>query len=177
VNYRLKPNLPRIGKRYGKLIPAIREALTQADSAAIAAKVAAGSEFTITAAGQEMIFNAEDVLVETESAEGYACAEDSGYLTALDTTLNDELINEGFARELVRSIQEARKQADLQVSDRITLGVSGTEAVEKAIAAHRDYIMNETLATNWDVAQAKPLFSAEKELGEDRWTIDISLSV
>ena len=175
VTYRIKPNLPRIGKQYGKLIPVIRKALEEADGGAIASAAAKGESFEIAAGDQTITFEGEDVLIETSSAEGYACAEDLGYLTALDTTLNDELINEGFARELVRSIQDARKQAGLQVSDRITLGVSGTEAVEKAIAAHRDYIMNETLATNWDVAQAKPLYSAEKELGEDRWTIDISL--
>jgi len=115
-------------------------------------------------------------LIETSSAEGYACAEDSGYLTALDTTLNDALINEGFARELVRSIQDARKQAGLEVSDRITLGVSGSAAVETAISAHRDYVMSETLAVAWEVGQSEPLYSDSKELGDDRWRIEISLN-
>ena len=174
VNYRIKPNLPRIGKRYGKLIPVIRKALEDADGGAIASAAASGASFEIDAAGESITLEAEDVLVETSSAEGYACAEDSGYLTALDTTLDDELINEGFARELVRSIQDARKQAGLEVSDRITLGVCGTAAVENALEVHRDYIMSETLATTWEVGQSKPLYKDEKTLGEDSWTIEIT---
>ncbi len=114
------------------------------------------------------------MLIETSSAEGFACAEDSGYLAEIDTTLNDELIDEGVAREIVRSVQDARKQAGLEVSDRISLGVSGSEAVERALAGHRDYIMAETLATEWSVGQAKPLFSIERELGAEKWIVEFS---
>jgi isoleucyl-tRNA synthetase len=174
VSYRIKPNLPRIGRRYGKLIPLIRKALEDADGGAIASAAASGDTFEIDAAGESITLTAEDILIETSSAEGYACAEDSGYLTALDTTLDDELINEGIARELVRSIQDARKQAGLEVSDRISLGVSGTCGVETAIAAHRDYIMSETLATAWEVNQPNALYEDKKDLGDDSWTIEIS---
>ena len=173
VSYRIKPNLPRIGKTYGKLIPQIQKALEEADGGAIASAAANSESFEIVAGDQTITFEGEDVLIETSSAEGYACAEDSGYLTALDTTLNDELINEGFARELVRSVQDARKQAGLEVSDRITLGISGSEAVEKALIVHRHYIMSETLTTNWEVGQADALFTEQRELGEESWTIEL----
>ena len=175
VSYRIKPNLPRIGKQYGKLIPLIRKALEGADGGAIASAAASGETFEILVGDQTITLEGEDVLIETSSAEGYACAEDSGFLTALDTTLNDELVNEGFAREIVRSVQDARKQAGLEVSDRITLGVSGSAAVEKALSVHQDYIMSETLATQWETGQSKALFSESRELGEERWTIEISL--
>ena len=115
---------------------------------------------------------AGDILVETSSAEGYACAEDAGFLAELDTNLTDELINEGLAREVVRSIQDARKQAGLEVSDRIVLGVSGSAGIEKALAAHRDYIMTETLATDWQTGQDAPLFKESRELGEEKWLIE-----
>ena len=174
VNYRIKPNLPRIGKQYGKLIPVIRKALEKADGGAIASAAASGKAFDIVVGDQTITLEGEDVLIETSSAEGYACAEDLGYLTALDTTLSDELISEGFSRELVRSIQDARKQAGLEVSDRITLGVSGSAAVETALATHRDYIMSETLATKWEVGQSNPLYADVKELGADSWTIEIN---
>lgn len=172
VSYRIKPNLPRIGKQYGKLIPAIRAALAEADGGAIASAAASGETFEITVGDRTITLGGDDVLIETSSAEGYACAEDSGYLTALDTTLNDDLINEGFARDIVRSVQDARKQAGLEVSDRIALGISGTAAVEKALSVHREYIMSETLATIWDVGQSKPLFSEQRELGDEVWTIE-----
>ncbi len=175
VSYNIKPNLPRLGKRYGKLVPQIRQTLQNADGAAIAAATARGDAFEITVAGQTMPLSEEDVLIETHSAEGYSCEADSGYLVALDTTLTEELIAEGFAREIVRSVQDARKQAGLEVSDRIALGVSGSAGVEKALAAHRDYIMNETLATRWQVDQTDAKYTATRELGDEQWRIEIGL--
>jgi isoleucyl-tRNA synthetase len=174
VSYRIKPNLPRVGKHYGKQIPQIKKALEQADGAAIASAVARGESFELVLPDQTLTFEGEDVLIETSSAEGYACAEDAGYLTALDTTLTDELIDEGVAREIVRSVQDARKQAGLEVSDRIVLGVSGSAGVEKALLAHRDYLMSETLATEWSVDQADPLFSIDRNLDNESWKIEIT---
>ncbi len=174
VSYRIKPNLPRIGKRYGKLIPAIRRTLEAADGAEIAAAAARGEAFSIELDDQTLELGAEDVLIETSSAEGYACGEDAGFLTALDTTLDAALIREGLARELVRTVQEARKNAGLEVSDRIVLGVSGTPGVEAALGEYRDYLMAETLATEWQVGQPAPLFTEQRTLDEERWTIEIS---
>ncbi|HET6628594.1 MAG TPA: isoleucine--tRNA ligase [Woeseiaceae bacterium] len=176
VSYRIKPNLPRIGKQYGKLVPQIRDALTAADGAAIASAVTAGEAFEITAGNQTVRLGPEDVLVETHSAAGYTCSEDSGFLVALDTTLTEELVREGMARELVRTVQEARKQAGLEVSDRIVLGVSGTPAVAAALGTYRDYLMAETLAVEWLVGQPQPLYRDERSLDAAAWTIEISRS-
>ena len=176
VSYEIKPNLPVLGKKeLGKQIPEIRKALQNLPGAEIAANVARGEATVIAIGTGSLALAAEDLLVHTSAAEGYACAEDSGFLVELDTRLNDELIDEGFAREIVRSVQDARKQAGLEVSDRITLGVSGSAAVEKALATHRDYVMTETLATSWVVGHDKPLFSQKRDLGEEHWTIEITL--
>jgi len=174
VSYRIKPKLPELGKRYGKLIPAIRTALDEADGGAIASAVARGDTFEIVAGGETLTLAAEDVLIETSSAEGYACAEDAGYLTALDTSLSDELVSEGLAREVVRSIQDSRKQAGLEVSDRIILGVSGSRDIETALGAHRDYLMTETLAVEWQVGQSDALYADRRELGDEHWTLEIT---
>lgn len=174
VEYRIKPNLPRIGKRYGKRVPAIRGALAAADGAAIAAAVAAGERFDLEAGGETVAFEPEDVLVETSSAEGYACAEEGGYLVALDTTLDDALRREGLARELVRTVQDARKQAGFEVSDRIRLGVTGSEAVAAALDEFRDFLMDETLAAEWRTGQEAPEFTAERRLEDQSWKIEIS---
>jgi isoleucyl-tRNA synthetase len=173
VSYRIKPNLPRIGRQYGKLIPLIRKALDDADGATIASTVARGESFEIAAGDQVIVLGPEDVLIETSSAQGYACGEDAGFLTALDTTLNDELIREGVARELVRTVQDGRKRAGLEVSDRIVLGVSGSEGVQAALAVHREYLMAETLATGWETGQAEPLFSDSRSLDDESWTIEL----
>ena len=73
----------------------------------------------------------------------------------------------------MRSGLDARKQAGLEVSDRILLGVSGSEGISAALAEHRDYVMAETLATEWAVGQPDALFSIDRELGEENWTVEV----
>ncbi len=97
----------------------------------------------------------------------------SGYLVGLDTTLDDALRREGLARELVRAVQDARKQAGLEVADRIVLSVEGDAAVMAALAEHRDYLMSETLATAWRKPGSGE-FVAAQEQGEARWVIRLA---
>ena len=174
LTHRIKPNLPRIGKRFGKRVPAIRAALAASDGNAIAAAVAAGRTFDVEAGGETIAFEPDDVLVESTSAEGYACAEEGGFLVGLDTSLTEALEREGLARELVRTVQEARKQAGLDVSDRITLRIEGSSDVAAALDVHRDYVMEETLATGWGEACWSPAYSIEHTLGAGRWTIGLA---
>ena len=75
---------------------------------------------------------------------------------------------------IINLYQDARKQAGLDVSDRIVLGVSGSDEIEKALAEHRDYVMAETLAVEWEVGQDSPLFSDRRELGELHWIVEFS---
>jgi isoleucyl-tRNA synthetase len=173
VSYRIKPNLPLVGKRFGKRIPAIRAYLQQADSGAIAAAVARGETQTFDIDGEPLQFEPEALLVETESAEGFACAEEQGFLVGLDTQLNDELIREGVARELIRIVQDTRKQAGLAVSDRIALMIEGDPAVAEAVAAHRDVIMRETLASQWG-SPAETGTRLEGQLGDSSWTVHLA---
>ena len=172
VSYRIKPNLPVVGKRYGKQIPAIRAWLGQADGAAIARAVAQGQSLTLAINGQSLTFEPGDFLVETESAQGFACAEEGGYMVGLDTTLNDSLIREGVARELIRVVQDSRKQAGLEVSDRIELMISGGPAVESAVNEHRDTIMAETLSVEWRVPPAAgSVFRSAGKLGDESYEV------
>jgi len=173
VSYRIKPNLPVIGKRYGKLIPAIRQYLATADGAAIAGVVARGAAQTFKIGDQELEILPADLLVESASAEGFSCAEEGGYLVGLDTTLNDELRREGLARELVRAVQDARKQAGLDVADRIALFVEGDSAVLAALQEHRAYLMSETLATAWRLPN-HGAFVARQEQDEASWVIHLA---
>ena len=173
VTYRIKPNLPVIGKRYGKLIPKIRQYLASADGAEIAAAVARGATQTFVIDDQPLEIQPADLLVESASAEGFACAEEGGYLAALDTTLNDDLRREGVARELVRAVQDARKQAGLEVADRIVLYVEGDDTVAAALAAHRDYLMSETLASAWR-KPAVNAYAVRQDEGDARWVIHLA---
>jgi isoleucyl-tRNA synthetase len=164
VSYRLKPNLPRIGKRYGKLIPAIRTALQEADGRLIAVACARKEPFTLQVGAAAITFEPDDILIETHSAEGFTSAEEAGFLAALDTRLTPELMREGLAREITRIIQDARKQADLNIADRIVLSVKGGTAIQAAFRAHQAAIAEETLAQRIVEALPDPLFTHEGTL-------------
>jgi isoleucyl-tRNA synthetase len=171
VKYRIKPNLPVVGKRHGRLLPAIQRALAAAPGADIAATVARGDSVIIHVEGQSIELEPEALLIETRSAEGFACARDGGYLVGLDTRLDHDLVLEGIAREIVRTVQDARKQADLNVSDRIWLHIEGSETVMEALAGHRDYIMAETLASQWKQLPHSQGFCIEHSLGSAHWIV------
>ncbi|MFL5802240.1 MAG: isoleucine--tRNA ligase [Roseiflexaceae bacterium] len=167
VEYRFKPNLRLVGKKYGKLVPTLSAALRElsGDAARDAARaIEEGRPVVLAADGQMIELLPEELLVETTSPAGYAVAEDAGVLVALDTTLTPELIEEGLARELVRNIQDARKSAGFDIADRIAVYLGGADdgdGVEKVIQQWGDYIRAETLAD--DLLLAAPPAGAHTE--------------
>lgn len=146
IEYALRPNLPRLGPRFGKQMQAVRAALAAADARAVAAAVATGKSFDVSVDGQTFRLEPDDVLVDSKSAHGFAFAEGEGMLVALDTRIDRELLLEGLAREVVRAVQDARKLAGLDISDRIVLRVEAHGDTAEAVAKWRGYIMGETLA-------------------------------
>jgi isoleucyl-tRNA synthetase len=152
VEYRFKPNLRLVGKKYGKLVPALTNALRELSGVAArdaARAVEAGQTFGIDLAGQAVELQPDEVMVESSSPDGYAVAESGGVLVALDTSMTPELRQEGIARELVRNIQDARKLAGFAIADRIAVhlgGVAGDAELETTVRQWGDYIRAETLA-------------------------------
>ncbi|HXW50660.1 MAG TPA: DUF5915 domain-containing protein, partial [Candidatus Acidoferrales bacterium] len=165
IEYALRPNLPRLGPRFGKQMQALRAALAAADVRSVAAAVAAGRSFSVTSNGQTFELEPHDVLVDSKSAAGFAFAESDGMLVALDARLDPDLVLEGLAREIVRAVQDARKQAGLQVSDRIHLRVTADGAAAEAIARFRDYIQGETLAEDLNGAGFEAAFTSRSPDG------------
>ncbi len=146
--YEVKPNLPLLGPKYGKQLGAIRSALGKLDAAAIAAKVNAGEKITIPLPdGSRPELLAEEVLVTLRKREGFAAAQSSEATVVLDTELTPELIGEGVARDFVRVVQDARKQFELQIDDRIELRYNSDSETASAIETHADEIRREVLAT------------------------------
>lgn len=147
LDFELKPNLPVVGRKYGKLVPALKEALKSADGKAAAAAAAEGRTFGVEVQGQTLELGPDELLIEARSPEGYAAAEDSGYLVALSTELTPELEREGLARDLVRHVQELRKSSGLEITDRIHLFVEGdSDMLSQTLKEHGDTISSETLA-------------------------------
>ncbi|RLD05243.1 MAG: isoleucine--tRNA ligase, partial [Chloroflexota bacterium] len=93
----------------------------------------------------EISLEADEVLVQTVAAEGLATVDSKLLTVAIDTEITDALREEGLAREIVRRIQDFRKQADFDIADRIKLVYQATPALQSAVMTHRDYIMEETL--------------------------------
>ena len=146
VDYIIKPNLPLIGKRLGKNVPAFKKKMTEVDTKEIATNVREGRDTVLELNGEQMSFEPKAFLLEAQSPEGYSAAEEGGYLAALNVQLTPELSQEGLARDVIRSVQNARKNADLDVSDRIQLGLAASGDLAQAIQTHKDTISFEVLA-------------------------------
>ena len=166
VSYTLRPNLPVLGKKFGKAVPQVRAALQQADASEIARAVRDGRQFEVVSpTGERYELGPDEVLVDARSPEGFAAMEEAGYLVAFDTTLTHELRLEGLARDLVRGIQDGRKKAGFEVQDRITLHLDLTGEAREAAEAWQEYLMSETLAEDLRFGAASG-FEAELEGGK-----------
>jgi isoleucyl-tRNA synthetase len=147
VNYHITPVASLLGKKYGALFPKIRSALAELDHAELARRVWAGESVALEVEGQTVNLRPEELEVRTEAKEGYAVAEEAGYLVAINTTLDEELIQEGLARELVRRIQTMRKEAGFRIEDRITTYYQAGPVLRGVLEALGQYIKGETLST------------------------------
>jgi len=153
IEYALRPNLPRLGPRFGKDLGVLRKAIAAADPRAVAVAAAGGKTFEVSTDGKTFTLEPDDVLVDSKSAQGFAFAESDGMLVALDTRLDEALELEGWAREIVRAVQDARKAAGLDVSDRIALSVVAEGEAHSAATEWKDYIKQQTLATSWTLSR------------------------
>jgi isoleucyl-tRNA synthetase len=148
VSYRVKPNYRALGPRFGKNMPQAAAAIEALDAAHVADQFEAGAEVGVTIDGKDHTLSADDVNLMMEQLEGYQVEAEAGHAVALELELDDELRREGLAREVVRAVQEARKQAGLEVSDRISLELGGDDELLAAAREHESYIAGETLATS-----------------------------
>ena len=146
LSYRVLPNLPVLGKKYGKRVPAIRAALSELDSKYVAATVKAGKSLHLELDGETVALTPEELLLEAQSPEGYSAQEQDGYLAALEVTVDDALFLEGLSRNLIRLVQQARKEMALQVSDRIHLTYNAKGKYAEAVLQFGSRLQEETLA-------------------------------
>lgn len=166
VQYTLKPNLPVVGKKVGKQVPLLKKALDQADASYVARMVRDNLAFEVEADGVRFELQPNEVLVDAKSPEGYAALEDQGYLVAFDTQISRELELEGLMRDIVRSVQNARKDAGLEVSDRIRLTLDFSGDMLEAAQAFKDTIAEETLSVDVLFTGDTDGFVAEVEGGK-----------
>jgi isoleucyl-tRNA synthetase len=146
VAYNLKPLPRQLGQKYKGLFPKVAQAIEALDPVPAAEALLAGSPVQVVVDDVRLDIWPDEVEVRLEARSGLAVASEGPYLAALSTDLTPELVREGLAREFVRRIQDLRKQADLEIADRICIFYQSTPDLALAIQTHRVYVMGETLA-------------------------------
>jgi isoleucyl-tRNA synthetase len=157
VDYSVKANFRTLGKRFGAKTPQVAQAIADADPSRLAHELAdTGLAQVDFEQGVEL--SSEDVVVSERPREGWSVVNEHGETIALDLTMTPDLVRAGLAREAVRLVQEARKAAGLDVSDRITLTWSADGDLAEAMREHGDLLARETLAI--EVSEADELAQA-----------------
>ena len=147
--FSLNPLPAVLGKKFGKDFPVVQRTLRGADSDDVtqwATTLLAGNPITIEVDGNSYEVTPEECEVVRNAPDGYAVAEERGYLALLDVTLTEDLLNEGLAREVIRRVQSVRRDADFDIDDTISINYQATEHLQTAIQQFSDYIKAETLA-------------------------------
>ena len=146
MNFQLKPNFKLVGPVLGPKVKVFAKALAGLDAADTAMRLENGETLTLDLDGEAYEINKENVLITITAKEGFNVATENNLFVILDTTLTQELIDEGLARELVSKVQQMRKNNDYEVTDNIRIFLDANEAVSKAVDEFEDYIKTETLA-------------------------------
>ncbi len=178
VSYVYKPNLKTLGPKYGKLLNVIRNGLGTVDAAQLA-PLRSGQSVTLSLEGNEVTLAPEDVMVSVQQASDWASADDSGIQIALSTKLTPELIHEGMARDLIRHIQQLRKDASLQENQRINVSWStgkGADQVATAIESWKSSILLETRADSITTASAAGETAKSVSVGEVTISLEMQIA-
>jgi isoleucyl-tRNA synthetase len=147
ISYTLLPDLKRLGPRLGKQLPELRKALAGADAAALLARMEAEHALSFDLPGGPVVLDVQDLQIRLQAKEGWAAAQGAASVVVLSTEMDDALLAEGLARELVHAIQNARKDRNCEYTDRIEVGlVTDDRELLEAAERFRDYIGRETLA-------------------------------
>jgi isoleucyl-tRNA synthetase len=146
VSYAVKPNYRALGPRFGKRMPQVAAAVEALDPVHVAAVMADGGEVGINVDGDEHALGPDELTLALQPLEGYEVEAEAGHAVALQLELDDELRREGLAREIVHAVQIARKEAGLEITDRIELSLGGDADLLDAARSHEVYLAGEVLA-------------------------------
>jgi isoleucyl-tRNA synthetase len=150
LSVEVKANPKTLGPKFGARLRDVQSAIAAADRALLATKIKSGEPIELQSAGEPIHLDTSDLWITTKAPEGWAGAEDRDTQVAIDVRITEALKHEGWAREIVRHVQDLRKTAGLEMEDRIVLRLqTEVPALKKAIETHKDYICRETLAVKF----------------------------
>ena len=145
LSYELKPQMRTVGPKYGPLLGKIKTFLSECDAAAVVDTVRAGKPYVFELDGREVELSEEDLLISVKDKEGFVAASDKGVTVVLDVTLTDELIGEGFMREVVSKIQTGRKESGFNVTDHIRVEYKADGKLLEVLDKYAEGIKADTL--------------------------------
>jgi len=160
LSYSFKPNFRVLGPKVGKQIGAVKAALEKLNGHKAKAELDATGKLVVALPDGEVTLTTEDVEVSMAQTEGFNCQRYNGVTIALDTTLTEELLEEGFVREIISKVQTMRKENGFEVTDHIKVSLSGNEKLQAIVAKNEDYLKEITLA---DEVNYGKLSGTEKE--------------
>lgn len=155
ISYNFKPQMRTMGPKYGKLMRPIFDEIAKMDGAEVMETLNSDKPICLNVQGTDVEVFKDDVLIDTQQKDGFVSASDAGFTVVLDTNLTDELIEEGFVREIISKIQTMRKDSGFEVTDRISVVFDGSEKIAKIFAANDAEIKSQTLADSIDAGDVK----------------------
>jgi isoleucyl-tRNA synthetase len=174
VDYEVLPNFKALGPRLGKRMPHVKAELAKQSGAALMKSLRDKGQVEFEFDGEKVAITQDEVEIRLQAKEGWAAANDKGVVVVLATELTPELIAEGLARELVRVIQERRKEMGCNFTDRIEVGVvTKSDELKKAVETFRDYICAETLAVKLQIGALRKVSGYATKVGD----IDVELYI
>jgi isoleucyl-tRNA synthetase len=151
IRYSVVPNFRALGPRLGPKLPAVKAALASANGAEVSRSLEETGSYTIEIDGEPVVLGADDLEVRAEEHEEFALAQDGPFAVALDLKIDDDLRQEGLARELSRAINDHRRASGLAIADRIKVRLWATGPLAEAAERHGAWIAGEVLAVSWQV--------------------------
>ncbi len=148
TSYSFKPQLRTLGKKYGKFVPAIGNYLKENDGIKLMNELKENGLIKFTIDNENIELSQDDVLIETAQMEGYVAESDKNITIVLDTNLTEELLEEGFVREIISKVQTMRKEAEFEVLDKITVYHNGNDNIANIICKNIEQIKEDVLATD-----------------------------
>lgn len=167
IQYQVQPNFKRLGPRLGRLLPAVKRLLGEADGGHLLQQMRDAGKVRLEVDGETVELDQDDVQVRLQAREGWAAAQGSQCVVVLSTELTEDLVREGYARDIVRLVADLRKESGCEYTDRIEVGlVTEAEELRTAIRENADYVSGEVLALDLSLQPLDEVSSVSRQVGE-----------
>jgi isoleucyl-tRNA synthetase len=154
VQYNVKPDFPTLGRKYGKDISRITAYLNDVDNEKLVQSVKSGKSVFIKGDEGELEILADELILQEMPMKDYAISAGKHFIVGVNTLISEPLKQEGLVRDLIRQVQNLRKDSGLKVEDRIEIEINGSEELNNAVESYESYFMNEVLGVKLNMGNS-----------------------